>query len=92
MCLLVCCATVCRLAELVFAAVHVFFCVDMCGLSDACCVCCLCVEHLYAQCVWGLVCMMCVGGLVCMMCVGLLYAICVWGTCMHDVCVGDLYA
>ena len=36
--------------------------------------------------------MMCVGGLVCMMCVGLLYAICVWGTCMHDVCVGDLYA
>ena len=42
----------------------------------------------------GLVCMMGVGfcmhdvceGLVCMMYVGDLYACCVWGTCMHDVC------
>ena len=50
MCLLVCCATVCRLAELVFAAVDVFFvwiCVDYLMLVvSAVCVWSICMHNV----------------------------------------------
>ena len=82
MCLLVCCATVCRLAELVFAAVHVFFVriyVDYLVLVvSAVCVSEICMHNvcgdLYAGCMWGTCMHDACGGLVCIMCVGDLYA------------------